>query len=357
MCRTLDMSSGRMFYALLKPLAERARRGKSEPSPARSATGRHAQSRRPSGGRRCTLFFWKRRGRTASGHRLATALASCALLSAAATSTPALAAEEETPPQGIQYSALAGATFTQTNYVDWAEGGEDALAYVLSFKGSASEERSKDKWGIDGSLGFGQTKVGGGGLRVSINEIVINGLYGYKLPDKFTAYAAAGFRSAIVTGYDYSVKPKIDKASFNDPGYYSSSFGAAYDITPKPIYFRTRLGMGLKYTTARTHFQFGYADDPDTPGKDKSKWETGVDSVTELDAEFTEDLLYASKLELFSRFQDLDIWDVRWKNTVTAKINKYVSAQFELELLYDKDVSGSLQRFQMLSLGVSYVFL
>ena len=289
----------------------------------------------------------------------AAATAVCLLFVIAATAAPSLAQEEEEEqkPEGVQYEAAVGATFTQANYVDWAEGGEDALSYVLLLLGGVSEDRTHDKWKVAGFVGFGQTKIGSEDIRISANEIAAEGEYNYKLPKKFSAYAAAGFRSALVTGYDYSEEPKIEKASFNDPGYYSLSLGAAYDIKPKPTFFRTRLGLGFKYTTAQTHFEFGYADDPDTPGLDKDKLETGIDSVTELDAQISDNLTYVSKLALFSRFQDLDVWDVRWDNKVKAQINKYLSTQFELVLLFDKDVSGRLQRYNVLSLGITYTFM
>jgi hypothetical protein len=269
----------------------------------------------------------------------------------------AFAEEDEAPPEGVQYNAIVGATFTQTNFVDWAEGGDDALAYVLRFTGSVFEDRANDKWKFGGEAGFGQTKIEGEDTRVSVNELVLEALYNYKLPKKWSAYAAGGYRSAIVTGYDYSVEPKLEKASFNDPGYYTASFGAQKDFSQKPYQFTSRAGLGLKYTTAQEYYEFGYADDPDTPEIDKDKLETGIDSVTELNAEFSEDLLLASKLELFSSFDNLDVWDMRWENTLTAKINRYLNTQFQVIFLFDKDVTGRLQRFQMLSIGLSYAIL
>lgn len=269
-------------------------------------------------------------------------------------------------PEGVQYDAALGATFTQTNYVDWAEGGEDALAYVLNFYGGIFENRTHDKWKIGATLGFGQSKVGGDESRVSVNEMTIDGQYNYKLPKQWSAYAAAGFRSAIVTGYDYNMlvpdsdpprEENIEKASFNDPGYYTASFGAQKDFSQEPILFTTRVGLGIKYTTARTHFDFKYADDPDTPEIDKDKLETGIDSVTDLNAQISENLRYVSRLGLFSTFNGLDVWDVRWENTVTAKINKYVNTQLQLMFLFDKDVTGRVQRFQMLSIGLSYTII
>jgi hypothetical protein len=265
--------------------------------------------------------------------------------------------DEEAPPEGVQYSAVTGVTFTQTNYVDWAEGGEDALAYVLNLKGAVFEDRVHDKWKIEGALGFGQTKIGGEETRISINELVFDGLYNYKLPQQWSAYAAGGYRSAIVNGYDYSVDPKLEKASFNDPGYFTASFGAQKDFSQKPYYFTSRAGVGVKYTTAQEHYEFGYANDPDTPELDKDKLETGLDSVTDLNAKISDDLLFVSKLALFSSFEAMDVWDVRWENTLTAKINKYVNTQFQFTAVFDKDVSGRVQRFQMLSIGLSYTII
>lgn len=262
--------------------------------------------------------------------------------------------EEEKKPEGVQYSATVGATLTQTNFVDWAEGGEDALSYVLNFKGGLSEERTTDNWKIEGALGFGQTKVGDEETKISVNEVKVEGQYNYKLPKQWSVYAAAGFRSAIVTGYDYTEDPKDEKASFNDPGYYTFSLGGKKHFSQEPILFTSRAGLGLKYTTAQENFTFGYADDPNTTELDKDKLETGIDSVTELKAQISENLFCESKLVLFSAFEYLDVWDVLWETAVKAKINKYVSAELYLVFLFDKDVSGRVQRFQMLGIGLSY---
>lgn len=304
-------------------------------------------------------FLSKNCRRSSVTNALSIILSLCAFLLAGT----AFAEDEEPPPEGVQYTAATGITFTQTNYVDWAEGGDDALAYVLAFVGGISEERAHDKWKLLGVLGFGQSKIGGEDARISVNEMVLEVLYNYKLPKRWSAYAAGTFRSAIVTGYDYKVpipdtEPQEfedrEKASFNDPGYYTVSFGAQKDFSQKPYIFTSRVGLGFKYTTAQDHYEFGYADDPDTPELDKDKLETGIDSVTDLDAKFSEDIGLVSKLSLFSTFENMDVWDMRWENTLTAKINKYVNAQFQLIFLFDKDVSGRLQRFQMLSIGLSY---
>lgn len=262
--------------------------------------------------------------------------------------------EEEKKPEGVKYSATVGATLTQTNFVDWAEGGEDALSYVLNLKGGLSEERTNDNWKIEGALGFGQTKVGDEETKVSVNEVKVEGQYNYKLPKQWSTYAAAGFRSAIVTGYDYTADPKREKASFNDPGYYTFSLGGKKHLSQEPILLTSRAGLGLKYTTAQENFGFGYADDPDTPELDKDKLETGIDSVTELKAQISENLLCESKLVLFSAFEHLDVWDVLWETAVKARVNKYISTELYLVFLFDKDVSGRVQRFQMLGIGLSY---
>jgi hypothetical protein len=64
-----------------------------------------------------------------------------------------------------------------------------------------------------------------------------------------------------------------------------------------------------------------------------------------------------SKLELFTAFQGFDATDVDWDNTLTTKINEYFNMNFNVKLLYDKDLSARRQINQSLAFGLTYTFL
>jgi hypothetical protein len=54
---------------------------------------------------------------------------------------------------------------------------------------------------------------------------------------------------------------------------------------------------------------------------EKFKLETGLESVIVFKYEFLPNTTYATYLRLFIRFNDIDVWDVRWDNIITAKVN------------------------------------
>ena len=69
---------------------------------------------------------------------------------------------------------------------------------------------------------------------------------------------------------------------------------------------------------------------------------------------FLENMAYKGYLRLFGRFEDITIWDVRWDNTITAKINDYFNVNINVLLIYDVDETLKTQLKEALQLGISY---
>jgi hypothetical protein len=65
-------------------------------------------------------------------------------------------------------------------------------------------------------------------------------------------------------------------------------------------------------------------------------------------------MTYYSFLRLFSRFNSLDVWDVRWENLITAKINDYFNVNFNMVLLHEISQTRKTQFKEALQLGFSY---
>lgn len=113
--------------------------------------------------------------------------------------------------------------------------------------------------------------------------------------------------------------------------------------------------MGIALQEVFTSKFNSYSDDSDTKDKvEKFKLETGIESVTEGNVTVAENMNFNSKLRLFSRFKTLDVWDVRWDNTLTAKINKYFNVNLNILVIYQKDQSLKTQMKQTLQLGITY---
>ena len=207
-------------------------------------------------------------------------------------------------------------------------------------------------WTVGGSFAFGQTKISGEALRNATDKIEMDGTYSYLAGIFVNPYASASVNTRFTTGYDYSQKPKIAKAGFWDPVYVMQSCGGGISLGK---IFKTRLGFALKETFTRRHRQ--YSDDPKTPEQERAKWETGIESRSDLSANLAKEMTYVSKLELFSAFEHIDVADVKWEHLVTAKVAKYVTMKLELQIYYDRDVTAKTQVKQALTVGLTYPFM
>jgi hypothetical protein len=171
----------------------------------------------------------------------------------------------------------------------------------------------------------------------------------YKYGWAVDPYVSNSIRTVLAKGYDYEQDPKVEISKFFDPGYITQSVGFTYE---KLKNIKTRLGIGFQETITDEHPR--YSDDPETSKIENFKFETGIESVTEANVSLQDNLLYTSKLRLFGRFEDLNVWDVRWDNTITAKINNYVNVNLNVLLIYDKTQSVKTQLKEALQLGITY---
>ncbi|MGQ9644284.1 MAG: hypothetical protein ACUVT3_10540 [Ignavibacterium sp.] len=135
-----------------------------------------------------------------------------------------------------------------------------------------------------------------------------------------------------------------------DPGYFTEALGFKYS---QGEIFSSRLGIAIQQTIA-DKFATLYTDDSETPELEKFKFDTGLESVTEVKYNFYDNMTYLSFLRLFSRFNSLDVWDVRWDNTIAAKVNNYITVNFNVVLVHEISQSRRTQFKEALNIGISY---
>lgn len=124
----------------------------------------------------------------------------------------------------------------------------------------------------------------------------------------------------------------------------------------------TRLGISVKHTIVKDEtIRFAtrdfairprYGNRPDQA----VRTETGIESTTDLAKKLEANVIFTSKLELFSSFEDFSAVDVNWDNTLTAKFLKYFALNFYVRLFYDEDILKELQVKQSFGFGVTYSF-
>jgi hypothetical protein len=259
------------------------------------------------------------------------------------------------------HSLVSALNLTQVSFNDnWSQGGESALAYALSAVGKSVNELPKTNWTTSYKLAFGQTKLGDEGVRKTDDKIDVESNLTYKVGTYINPYVAATLKTQFAKGFEYSKDPVSNKtlstqvSKFFDPAYLTQSAGLGYQPIPQ---IKTRLGAALREVIT-SDFN-AYADDPNTLTEiEKTKVEGGLESVTEVNWQLQSNLLFTGKLEIFDAFKNMDIIIMRSDNTLAAKVSKYVTVNFNVQLIKEPPVRrGKIQAKETLAIGLSYTLL
>ena len=253
--------------------------------------------------------------------------------------------------QGWNMTGVVGLNLSQTSFSNWAQGGSNSLAFAAYTNLGAIYYNHP--WKLKNRLNatYGRTKIGNEEYRTNENDLYFESVGSRDIGWAVDPYFSVTFRSAVTKGYDYSdANTSIQIVDFFDPGYLTEALGFTYD---KNKIITTRLGVALQQTFANKFT--GYTDDPETADEiEKFKFDTGLESVTEVKNEFLQNMTYSSFLRLFTRFNSLDVWDVRWDNIITAKVNDYINVNFAVTLIHEISQTRRTQLREALQLGITY---
>lgn len=171
------------------------------------------------------------------------------------------------------------------------------------------------------------------------------------------------FASArIETQFLDNTDPETDR--YFNPATFTEALGVAKNIIDKEENFwALRLGGGF-----RQHLNRDVLDTLSGKRETVTTNDGGIEFVSDLKYPVADRLDLTSKLNVFKAFfyseadkleglPNEDHWkspDVRWDNTLTASISKYVMANLYVQLLYDREVDAGWRFKQTLGLGLTY---
>lgn len=253
--------------------------------------------------------------------------------------------------QGWNMTGVVGLNLSQTAFSNWAQGGTNALAFAVYTNLGGIYYNFPWKWKNRLNVIYGRTSLQDLGYRTTENDIYFESVGSRNIGWPVDPYVAITFRSALTKGFNYKVDPAIQIVDFFDPGYLTEALGFTYDHSK---IITSRLGIAFQQTFA-DKFAEVYTDDPETLNEiEKFKFDTGIESVTEVKYELLPNMNYYSFLRLFSRFNSLDVWDVRWDNILTAKVNDYINVNLAVTVLHEIKQTRKTQLREALQLGFSY---
>ncbi|MDX9758115.1 MAG: DUF3078 domain-containing protein [Bacteroidota bacterium] len=271
---------------------------------------------------------------------------------------PAVAQDAEETPDGWNNTLVAGLNLTQVSLHDWTQGGENTLAWTIFTNGMFLYKQPVWVWKNTLKIAYGQTKLGDAEFEKSEDELFWESLYSRNIGWKIDPYVANQLRTQLAPGYKIrmneatGIEERVQTSGLWDPGYLIQSAGFTY--AEGEVFF-TRLGVAFKEIFSS---EYGFADDPDTPDEVETfRFQTGIESATGLKVHVMENVLYTSQLNMFSAFDQMDVWDVRWDNTLSAKVNSYIDVSLNVLLVHDIAQTRRTQIKQALALGLRYSIL
>ena len=257
-------------------------------------------------------------------------------------------AQDSTKANSWKPTAVTGLNVSQVSFTNWSQGGENNITWSIFLNLGLSKDF--DKWMLKNNfkLAFGMSKTGESDFRNNENELFLESVLAYKLSWAIDPYFSNTIRTVITDGYNYKTTPETQISTFFDPGYITQAIGFAFD---KVKGLNSRLGLAFQETFTNEFNQYTAVASDSTKN---FKFETGIESVTSYECNLADNMKYAGRFRLFGRFDKLDVWDVRFDNTITAKISKYFNVNFTALIVHEISQTRKTQIKQGLQLGVVY---
>jgi hypothetical protein len=254
----------------------------------------------------------------------------------------------------------------QVGLKNWAGGGESSLSYGTEVALFADKKRDNHTWKNSLGAGYGLIQNGNRGVRKNNDYLILISNYGRILTESWKLSAILDFRTQIAPGYRYEIdentnlENEILISEFLAPGYLQPSVGLTY--TKKEVFAATisPITNRITFVNNRTLSELGaFGVDP---GK-RVRSQLGASITSSFKKNVMENVELRSNLQLFGDYETLRKIDVLWDLFLVFKVNKYITTNFTLQMIYDDDIKimrddgtegPALQVRNVLNVGINF---
>lgn len=230
--------------------------------------------------------------------------------------------------------------FTQASFTNWAAGGTNSLGLVAWINFKANYRNGRHVWANNIDLGYGFNILGKGSdaeYNKTNDKIELTTAYGYELDKKSHWYLTvlANFRTQFSDGFNYPDDSTVI-STFMAPGYLVAGVG----ITYAPVSW---FNVYLSPFSSRFTFVIDTAlSNAGSFGVDKGKTmrgEFGPYLRAYINKDIMKNVNITSTAEFYTDYlHEFGNIDVNWSLLVSMKVNKWLSASIQTQLIYDNDV-------------------
>ncbi|MDP1621691.1 MAG: DUF3078 domain-containing protein [Bacteroidales bacterium] len=260
--------------------------------------------------------------------------------------------------------------FSQAAFSNWAAGGQNSLGLVAWVNFKANYKKGKHVWGNTVDLGYGFNILGKGSdaqFNKTNDKLEITSAYGYELHknQKWYLTVLTNFRTQFDAGYNYPDDSTVI-SKIMSPGYLVLGLGVTYTPVKWFYVYVSPVSGRLTFVTDQKLSDSGSFGV--NAGKN-IKGEFGAYLRADLNKDLAKNINLATTLELFSDYLDqFGNVDVNWSLLLSLKVNKWLAASIQTQLIYDDNVNivtdpvkepkgGPRTQFkELLGIGLTYKF-
>ncbi|MCX6276843.1 MAG: DUF3078 domain-containing protein [Bacteroidetes bacterium] len=264
--------------------------------------------------------------------------------------------------------------FSQASFSNWASGGQNSLGLIAWLNFMANYRNGKHVWANNIDLGYGFNLLGKASeakFNKTNDKIELTTAYGYELHKNRKWYftVLANFRTQFDAAYNYPADSSGSSnfriiSKFMAPGYLVAGIGITY-APAKWFYLYVSPSSG-RFTFVTDQL----LADSGAFGVERGKnfrGEFGPYLRADLNKDLAKNINITSTLELFTDYiHGFGNIDVNWSLLLSLKVNKWLAASIQTQLIYDDDVmiqseptepAGPRTQFkELLGVGLTYKF-
>lgn len=267
------------------------------------------------------------------------------------TESPVAAAPADSVVSPWDFGGWLTLNGTQASFRNWSQGGVNNITATGTSRFTAEYKKDRFIFNNTTNLKYGKARIEGNEYRKTDDEIRFRNQLRYLLDDpRFSLIAQVNFNTQFDKGYDSQNVNVISR--FMSPAYIIETIGFAFNPDRN---LQADMGISLRQTIVTDEtLRARYGLKPD----EKIRNEGGISLGLKFDRDIMTNVNLVTQIETFTNYlKPLNSTTIRVTNELVGKINSYLSANFQLVLVYDDNITRELQVKQVLSIGFSYRIL
>lgn len=262
---------------------------------------------------------------------------------------------------------------------NWAAGAEKfSFSFAANLNLYANKTVGKHTWDNNIEISYGLINTHSGGIKKNDDKLDFYSKYGYKVKNKTALGFVGNLRTQLYNSYNYDETPQKRIGGFFAPAYLTFAPGADFKICPdftvflspvssrwviatnRPYSFNNQGGVKPDGTTERSLAEL-YGVNPER----KVRYEFGAFVSAAFKKNIAKNVEYQTRLDVSGDYSGVFYnMDVFWTNNIRMKVNNWLMANYNFDLIQDDDVKmfgpaknvAAVQMKSMLGVGLSAKF-